>query len=132
MAGRRWAGTYHQSVLKAAKREASSVSSLALLRRSPCILPAALKTRSTPAEDAGAAQYCLTILARLGHFVSLTCHALEHGRLHTPAPGRNSPRPPGGRYTRIKPSVKSPKSGILVTEVITFDKIAPWVILGRS
>ena len=34
--------------------------------------------------------------------------------------------------TRIKPSVKSPKSGILVTEVITFDKIAPWVILGRS
>ena len=34
--------------------------------------------------------------------------------------------------TRIKPSVKSPKSGILVTEVITFDEIAPWVILGRS
>ena len=34
--------------------------------------------------------------------------------------------------TRIKPSVKSPKSGILVTEVMTFDKIAPWVILGRS
>ena len=29
----------HQSVLKAAKREASSVSSLALLLRSPCILP---------------------------------------------------------------------------------------------
>ena len=35
-------------------------------------------------------------------------------------------------FTRIKPSVESPKSGILVTEVITFDKIAPWVILGRS
>ena len=34
--------------------------------------------------------------------------------------------------TRIKPSVESPKSGILVTEVITFDKIASWVILGRS
>ena len=29
-------------------------------------------------------------------------------------------------------SVESPKSGILVTEVMTFDKIAPWVILGRS
>ena len=37
------------------------------------------------------------------------------------------------RCTRIKPIVsKVPKSGILVTEVITFDKIAPWVILGRS
>ena len=36
------------------------------------------------------------------------------------------------QHTRIKPSVKRPKSGILVTEVITFDKIAPWVILGRS
>ena len=37
-----------------------------------------------------------------------------------------------GPDTRIKPSVESPKSGILVTEVITFDKIARWVILGRS
>ena len=38
----------------------------------------------------------------------------------------------GYSSTRIKPSVESPKSGILVTEVITFDKIAPWVVLGRS
>ena len=36
------------------------------------------------------------------------------------------------RGTRIKPSVESPKSGILVTEVITFDTIAHRVILGRS
>ena len=48
-----------------------------------------------------------------------------------PAP-RAAGRGPRGRATRIKPYVKSPKSGILVTEVITFDKIAPWVILGRS
>ena len=38
----------------------------------------------------------------------------------------------GPQHYRIEPYVKSPKSGILVTEVITFDKIAPWVILGRS
>ena len=39
-----------------------------------------------------------------------------------------TPRSPSD--TRIKPSVESPKSGILVTEVITFDEIARWVILG--
>ena len=51
--------TYH-GVLKAAKSEASSVLSFDLLLRSPCIFPAALKTRSTPADEAGAAKYCLT------------------------------------------------------------------------
>ena len=43
-------------------------------RHTPCILPAAEKTRSTPAEEAGAAKYCLTILASAGHFVSLAFH----------------------------------------------------------
>ena len=60
-----WLGrAAHQSVLKAAKMEASRVVSLPFFLRSPCILPAALKTRSTAADDAGAAKYCLTILAR--------------------------------------------------------------------
>ena len=39
----------------------------------------------------------------------------------------------GVGHTRIKPSIKSPKSRILVTEVITFDRdnSALGVILGR-
>ena len=38
-------------------------------------LPAAENTRSTPAEEAGAAKYCLPILARCGaHFISLAFH----------------------------------------------------------
>ena len=52
-----------QSVLKAALMECWSVESLAdlcrLSYRSPCILPAAEKMCSTPAEEAGAAKYCL-------------------------------------------------------------------------
>ena len=40
-------------------------SSLADLARSPCILPAAEKTRSMPPPEQGAAKYCLTILAHL-------------------------------------------------------------------
>ena len=53
--------------------------SLADLRRSLCILPAAEKTRSTRADDAGAAKYCLTIRARLGHCTSRDCtHILVH------------------------------------------------------
>jgi hypothetical protein len=63
-----------QSVLKAAKREFSSVVSLADFCRSPCMLPAAEKTRSTPAEEAGAAKYCLTIFASAGHLLSLSFH----------------------------------------------------------
>ena len=43
------------SVLNAAKRECSKVVSLADFFRSVCILPAAEKTRSSPAEEAGAA-----------------------------------------------------------------------------
>ena len=43
------------------KAVCSSVESLADFWRSPCMLPAAEKTRSTPAEEAGAAKYCLTI-----------------------------------------------------------------------
>ena len=61
-------------MLKAANSECSSVESLADFWRSPCILPAAEKTRSTPAEEAGAAKYCLTILASAGHLDSLACH----------------------------------------------------------
>ena len=64
----------HYGALMAANREYSRVSALTDLDKSPCILPAALKTRSTPAEEAGAARYCLTILHRLGHLVSLACH----------------------------------------------------------
>ena len=60
--------------LMAAKRECSMVSALTDLDRSPCILPAALKTRSTPAEEAGAARYCFTILHKLVHSVSFACH----------------------------------------------------------
>ena len=55
--------------------------------------------------------------------------------LHLPSPRRTAARVervPPARATRIKPSVESPKSGILVTEVITFDTIAHRVILGRS
>ena len=37
--------------------------SLADFCRSPCIFPAAEKTRSTPPDEAGAAKYCLTIFA---------------------------------------------------------------------
>ena len=54
--------------MNAAKSECSSVESLADFWRSPCILPAAEKTRSTPADDAGAEKYCFTIFA-LHHFV---------------------------------------------------------------
>ena len=43
-----------QSVLNAAKSECSSVESLADFCRSLCILPAAEKTRSTLADEAGA------------------------------------------------------------------------------
>merc|ERR1712003_370241 len=39
-----------------------------------CILPAAEKTRSTPADEAGAEKYCLTILAKAGHLLSFACH----------------------------------------------------------
>ena len=38
------------------------------------VAPAAEKTRSTPAEEAGAAKYCLTILASAGHLLSFACH----------------------------------------------------------
>ena len=48
----------HQSQLKAAKSECSRVLSFADLRRSSCIFPAAEKTRSTPADEKGAARYC--------------------------------------------------------------------------
>lgn len=64
-------------MLNAAKSECSSVESLADFWRSPCILPAAEKTRSTPADDAGAAKYCLTILASAGHFASRARHHLR-------------------------------------------------------
>ena len=40
----------------------------------PCILPAALKTRSTPADEIGAARICLAILERLGNRHSCVCH----------------------------------------------------------
>ena len=46
----------HHLVLKAAKRECLSDSSVIDLRKSACILPAAEKTRSTPADEAGAAR----------------------------------------------------------------------------
>ena len=40
------------------------------------MLPVAEKTRSTPAEgeEAGAALYCLTILASEGHLLSFACY----------------------------------------------------------
>ena len=66
-------------------------------RTSECILPAALKTRSTPADDAGAEKYCLTILVRRGQRGSLACREIGvvakmkerlrqaiGGRLHQP------------------------------------------------
>ena len=68
---------YFQSVLKAAKSECSSVESFADFWRSPCILPAAEKTRSTPADEAGAAKYCFTIFASAGHSFSLPFHHLS-------------------------------------------------------
>jgi len=57
-----------------------------------CQPPAALKTRSTPAEDAGEAKYCLTILARLGHFVTLTCHDSSQTCASVPIASRQSVR----------------------------------------
>jgi len=65
------------SVLNSAKSECSSVVSLADFWRSPHAVHLARgreQTRSTPAEEAGAAKYCLTILASAGHFVSLAFH----------------------------------------------------------
>ena len=47
------------SVFCIAKRECSRLESLVAFFKSSCILPAAEKTRSTPADDAGAAKYCL-------------------------------------------------------------------------
>ena len=53
------------------------------LESSPCILPAAEKTHSTPADEAGAAKYTIllhhqfTILARLGHLGSFSFHQLS-------------------------------------------------------
>ena len=67
-------------VLKAAKSECLRESSDIDLRRSECILPAAEKTRSTPAEEAGAAKYCLAILDSAGHVASLTFHHLSRSK----------------------------------------------------
>ena len=53
------------------------------LESSPCILPEAEKTHSTPADEAGAAKYTIllhhqfTILARLGHLGSFSFHQLS-------------------------------------------------------
>ena len=58
---------YHHSVLNAANSECSRVLSFSDLRRSSCILPAAEKTRSAPAEEKGDARYCLASLASLDH-----------------------------------------------------------------
>ena len=63
-------------MLNAAKSECSSVESLADFCRSPCILPAAEKTRSTPPVEAGAEKYCLTIFASAGHLCSFSFHLL--------------------------------------------------------
>ena len=104
----RWASQAH-SVLKAAKSECSSVSSLADFERSPCILPAAEKTRSTPAEEAGAAKYCFTILARLGHLDSLACH---HASTFTSSSGSSG----SARYC----SSSSSSAGLMVSEVASF------------
>ena len=71
-------------MLNAAKSECWSVESLAAFWRSPCILPAAEKTRSTPADDASAAKYCLTILASAGHFASRARHHLRMSSSHHP------------------------------------------------
>ena len=54
--------------------------SLADLRRSSCIRPAAEKTRSTPADEAGIDKYCLTILASLGHIDSLSFQYASRSR----------------------------------------------------
>ncbi len=54
------------------------------------MLPAAEKTRSTPAEDAGAAKYCLTILASAGHLLSFA--------LRPPEPCGLSGAPAGGGF----------------------------------
>ena len=61
----------HHSVLKHAKIECCKEESPNDLRRSECILSAALKTRSTLADDAGAEKYCLAILVRRGQRGSL-------------------------------------------------------------
>ena len=55
--------------------------SFADLRRSSCIFPAAEKTRSTPADEKGAAKYCLAILASLGHVDSLTSLYASRSRI---------------------------------------------------
>ena len=57
-------------------RVLSSVSSFAdlFIQVVVHLLPAAEKTRSTPADDAGHAKYCFTILARFGHLVSFAAH----------------------------------------------------------
>ena len=67
-------------MLNAANSECSRVVSLADLDRSPCILPAAEKTHSTPADEAGAANYCFTILARFGHLASFIFHHTSRAR----------------------------------------------------
>ena len=51
--------------MKREKRECSRVESFIDLRRSLCMRPAAENTRSTAAVEAGAARYCLAILASL-------------------------------------------------------------------
>ena len=53
-----------------ATRECCSDSLLIDLRMSLCMRPAAEKTRSTPADDAGEARNCLAIFASLGHLLS--------------------------------------------------------------
>ena len=54
--------------------------SLADLLRSPCILPAAEKTRSTPADDAGAAKYWLLLdhLRQVRPLALLRLPPIEH------------------------------------------------------
>ena len=50
-----------------------------LLQVLVCILPAAEKMCSTPADEAGAAKCCLTILASAGHLRSFTFHQSRMG-----------------------------------------------------
>ena len=47
------------------------------LRKSSCMRPAAENTRSTPAEEAGVARYCLAILASFGQLDSRFFHQLS-------------------------------------------------------
>ena len=56
------------------------MESLIDFRSSSCILPDAEKTRSTPADEAGAARYCLTYFASVGHLVSLSFHHTRRSR----------------------------------------------------